>query len=72
MDRKEFRDYNGRLLAYAMDEPNGCVVLYDFFGRILGRYDSGLDVTMDFYGRIVGRGNMLSSLIPSWEELNRR
>jgi len=37
-------------------------VVRDFYGRILGRYDSNQDVTRDFYGRIVSKGDTSSGL----------
>ena len=35
----------------------------DFYGRILGTYDSSDNYTRDFYGRIVSKGNTAVGLI---------
>jgi hypothetical protein len=44
-------------------QSNGDIIVKDFYGKILGKYDAANDVTKDFYGKILFKGNMAGSLI---------
>ena len=57
------KDWTGKILGYVETDLNGNKTLRDFHGRILGRYNKGLNVTQDFYGRRVGMGDILLTLL---------
>lgn len=61
--RETIREFDGRIIGYMDYESNGNIVVRDFYGKILGKYDKSQDVTMDAGGRILFRGNMAGSLI---------
>ena len=63
MGRENIKDYSGRIIGSLETQSNGDVIVRDAYGKILGRYDSNLDVTKDFYGKILFKGNMVTSLI---------
>jgi hypothetical protein len=44
-------------------KPNGDKTIRDFYGRILGKYDSATNTTRDFYGCVVANGECLTMLI---------
>ena len=67
----EIKDFYGRILGKIEEDSNtGIQTARDFYGKIMGKYDPRDDTTRDFYGKILYRGNMVRSLIPSWEELH--
>ncbi len=57
------KDYTGRILGYLCYQPNGDIIVKDFYRKNLGRYDKAMDVTKDFYGKILFKGNMAAALI---------
>ena len=63
MSREPIKDWTGKILGFVEIKSNGDKVLYDFPGKILGRYNRSLDVTQDFYGRRVGKGDILMTLL---------
>ena len=63
MDREVIKDYSGKIIGYLEKQPNGDIIVKDFYCKILGRYDKAMDVTKDFYGKILFRGNMATALI---------
>ena len=46
-------------------EINGDKTIKDFYGRPLGYYKKGRNVTTDFYGRVVASGDQLTMLLNS-------
>lgn len=65
MAKEYIRSWNGKILGSYEDDLSGRVVLRDFYGRILGRYDPKENLTRDFYGKIIGKGNQLGRLVPN-------
>ncbi len=63
MEKETIRNFSGQIIAYYEHQPNGDIVVHDFYGRILGKYDKQFDVTRDFYGHIVAQGCVLGLLI---------
>ena len=63
MAKELIRDYKGVVLGSYEEDSQKRIVLRDFYGRILGRYDPKENKTRDFYGRIVGNGNILGTLL---------
>ncbi len=63
MSREIIKDFSGRIIGYLDEQSNGDIIAKDAGGRILGRYDRGLNVTKDAYGKILFKGNMAGSLI---------
>lgn len=61
--KEPIKDWQGKVLGFVETESNGNKTLRDFYGRILGKYDKGRDVTCDFYGRQVGKGDLLMTLL---------
>ena len=48
-----------------VEENNGDKTIKDFYGRPLGYYKKGRNVTTDFYGRVVASGDQLTMLLNS-------
>ena len=63
--RKPIQNWQGRILAWVDSDAKGNKTLFDFYGRILGKYDVQFDTTRDFYGRLIGKGDMLMTLVPT-------
>ncbi len=61
--RETIREFSGSIIGFLEHESNGDITVKDFYGRILGRYESRNDVTKDFYGKILYRGNMAAALL---------
>lgn len=57
------KDWTGYILGFVETDEQGNKVVYDFYNRILGRYDKKQDVTKDFYGRLIAKGDQSSMLI---------
>lgn len=57
------RNEYGQIIAKVKHLPNGDKEIRDFYGRLLGRYDSQSDCTRDFYGIMVAKGDCLGMLI---------
>lgn len=56
-DRIAIRDFSGKIISWEEHMGNGDIVVRDFYGKILGKYDKQFNVTRDFYGRILARGD---------------
>jgi len=66
MKEEKITDFYGRILGYIQtDELTNNKTAFNFYRKILGRYNAKENVTKDFYGRIVSRGDTLTSLIIS-------
>jgi hypothetical protein len=64
MSKTYVKAFDGYILGSIEDDPYRKErKAFDFYGRILGTYDTKLDVTRDFGGRIVAQGDALTSLI---------
>lgn len=63
MGKEAVRDFSGKIIAWVEPQSNGDIIVRDFYGKILGRYDKGCDVTRDFYGKIIARGDCHGMLI---------
>ena len=63
MAKETLRDFSGRILGSIDTKPNGDAIAYDFYGRIVGKYNKIYNKTYDFYGRIIGEGNLLAGLV---------
>ena len=63
MAKEYIREWNGKIIGSYETDSQGRIVLRDFQGRILGRYDARENKTRDFQGRIVGQGNTLGMLL---------
>lgn len=63
MEQEVIRDFHGSIIARIERQPNGDIIVRDFYGKRLGTYDSRANVTRDFFGNIVARGNCISMLI---------
>ena len=56
------RNFNGKIIAWEERQGND-IVVREFTGAVLGRYDSQMNVTRDFYGRIIAQGDAHGMLI---------
>lgn len=63
MEKETIRNFSGQIIAYYEHQPNGDIVVRDFYGRILGKYDKQFDVTREFSGIIIAKGNAIGMLI---------
>lgn len=61
--KEAVRDFSGKIIAWYEYQSNGDIIVREFTGAILGRYDSAQDVTRNFIGTIVARGNAIGMLI---------
>ena len=57
------RDFSGKIISWVEKQPNGDIIVRDFYVRIQGRYDKNSDTTRDFYGRVIARGDAHGMLI---------
>lgn len=58
------KDFYGKILGYIeTDDVTGNKVAYDFYRKILGKYNKQDNCTRDFYGRILSRGDITQALI---------
>ena len=57
------RDFSGKIIAWYDYQSNGDIIVRNFTGNILGRYDKAMDVTRNFTGNIIARGNAIGMLI---------
>lgn len=55
-DKEAIRDSSGKIIAWFDHQPNGDIIVREFSGKVLGRYDRQYDVTREFSGRVVARG----------------
>ncbi len=63
MQKEAVKDFSGKIIAWYEYQPNGDIIVRDFYGTILGKYVKSDDTTRDFYGRIVARGNCIGMLL---------
>ena len=63
VQKTPIRDFYGKIIGYIGTDNIGNQTAYDFYNKILGRYDAKNNITKDFYGRIIGHGNLLSAII---------
>lgn len=63
--KTNIKDFCGRVIGTVVEERNGDKTIKDFYGRPLGYYKKGRDVTTDFHGRVVASGDQLSMLLNS-------
>ena len=63
MSRQTIKAWNGKILGFIDEYPNGDKIVRDFYGKILGKYDKAFNVTRDVYGRIIAKGDQSSMLI---------
>lgn len=61
--KQPVKTFNGKIIGYIDEKPNGDIVGYNFYNKKVGTYDKRADVTRDFYGRIIYKGNMITSII---------
>ncbi|MBQ0109866.1 MAG: hypothetical protein KBS44_06270 [Clostridiales bacterium] len=62
-ERERITDFYGKTIAFIEHKDNGDKVVTDFYGKILGKYDSYRDVTCDFYGKVLAHGDACGMLI---------
>ena len=60
---ERIQDWTGKTIGWREVKPNGDIVIRDFYGTILGRYDRRCDVIRDFYGTILARGDQSGMLV---------
>ena len=70
MDKRNITDFYGRIAGTVETDANGDITARDFYGKILGYYKKGRNITTDFYGRIIGQGDLTASLI--WQAFNEK
>lgn len=64
IERTKIKDFYGKILGYVdTDTVTGNKVAYNFYNKILGRYNKREDRTRDFYGKIVSRGDTTQALV---------
>lgn len=62
--KTEIRDFYGKILGYIEEDTNtGNKTAYDFYRRILGKYNKRENTTRDFYGRILAREDVTQALV---------
>ncbi len=62
--KTEIRDFYGKILGYIEEDTNtGNKTAYDFYRRILGKYNKRENMTRDFYGRILAREDVTQALV---------
>ena len=53
------------MIGTVVEESNGDKTIKDFYGRPLGYYKEGRNVTTEYYGRVVASGDQLTMLLNS-------
>ena len=61
--KQPIKDWKGIILGYIEEKPNGDKIIYDFYGRIKGKYLKSINTTTDFYGRKIAQGDQSAMLI---------
>ena len=61
-NEQTIKDWKGKIIGFIEVLPNGDKIIRDFYRKILGKFDSRLNVTKDFYGRIIAQGDLSSML----------
>ena len=67
MAKEAIRDWTGKIIGWEETNSNGNKTVRDFHGRVLGKYNSSLDITQDFHGRQVAKGDHLGIFIKKQE-----
>ncbi len=69
-EKRQIKNFYGKLVATIETKSNGCSYIYDFWGKMLGWYDPkgcrGNCATYDFWGKMIAEGDALTSLIKDW------
>lgn len=60
--KQPLRNFHGKIIGFLEDKPTE-IVLSEYSGRILGRYDKINNKTRNYLGTIIGSGNLLTSLL---------
>ena len=61
-NEQTIKDWKGKIIGFIEVLPNGDKIIRDFYRKILGKFDSRLNVTKDFYGRIIAQGDLSTML----------
>ena len=64
MAMETIRDFSGKIIAKCDHQSNGDIIVYDFYGKKLGKYDARRNVTETWQGKILYRGDAHGMLIP--------
>ena len=56
--RMEIRTFNRQIVGTIEVDGSGNKIVKDFYGRILGYYDSSNNATKNFYGQIIAYGDV--------------
>ena len=56
------RDFSGRIIAWEERQGND-IIVREFSGKVLGRYDSKFNVTREFSGKIIAQGDAHGMLL---------
>jgi len=65
------KDFYGKILGYVeTDDVTGNKVAYDFYRRVLGKYNKRENCTRDFYGKILSRGDTTQALVYNTQQKN--
>lgn len=57
------KNFKGQIKGYVEEDSNGNRTVYDFYHRVLGKYNKQTNTSHDFYGRIIAHGDVVMSLI---------
>jgi len=57
MSRDAIRGFGGKIIGWMETDNKGNMIIRNFYGQIVSKYDAQLDVTRDFYGRQLTHGN---------------
>lgn len=57
ISKEPIREFSGRILGWVETDKEGNQEVREFYGSIIARYDSKINVTRDFYGKILSQGN---------------
>ncbi len=63
MHKEAIREFGGKIIGWYEYKPNGDIIVSDFYGKVLGKFDKQFDVTRDFYGKIIARGCCVGMLL---------
>lgn len=63
MGKEYITDFYGKILGSLETMPNGDIIVRNFPGQILGKYEKSSNYTKDFYGKILYKGNMAPALL---------
>lgn len=61
--KEPIKDWTGKTLGFIETDSCGNIILRNFYGQILGKYNKQLNITQDFYGRQVAKGNCIMMLL---------